>query len=134
LSALVFYLLEPFESIFFKKQLLGRTEQFMQCLRWRVFHHLNPDVAVRFKETYGFKTYRTAPQSQELADFEKDLANLVSNVKFTKYRTPFQQQLRKDVCDIKRSDSLLIQADKTTNIYKTQSDNGIRIRSLGVPP
>ena len=79
-----------------------------------------PDVVVKDKKTYGFKTYKTAPQSKELAEFEKDLANLVANVKFTNYRSPFQQQLRKDVCAIQKNENLLIQADKTTNIYKVQ--------------
>lgn len=53
------------------------------------------------KETYGFNTYKTAPQSKELADFEKDLADLIAGVKFTNYRSPFQQQLKKSVCEIK---------------------------------
>ena len=107
----------------YKKQLLGKAEQFLQRLRWRTFFYLNPDITVRQKETYGFNTYKTAPQSKELADFEKELADLIAGVKFTNFRSPFQQQLKKSVCEIKSSDYMLINADKTANIYKVSTDS-----------
>ena len=54
----------------YKKQLLGKTEQFLQRLRWRTYFHLNPNAPIRKKETYGFNTYRTAPQIKELANYD----------------------------------------------------------------
>ena len=111
----------PTQTAYMKK-LLSQTEKFIQRLRWRVFFHLNPDVEKRHKETYGFKTNKTAPQSPELMDFEKDLADLLAAIKFTDHRSPFQNELKKNIQDIKKCKDLLISADKTTNIYKVSAN------------
>ena len=42
--------------------------------------HLNPDKVPPHKETYGFKSTKTAPKVKELNYFEKDLADLMELV------------------------------------------------------
>ena len=79
----------------YKKILLAKTEDFLQRLRWKTFFFLNPDENRNDKETYGFRTQRTAPQIPELASFEKDLADMIGDIKFTNFRNDFQLELQK---------------------------------------
>ena len=50
--------------------------------------------------------------------FEKDLWNLVYQLKFRKIKSNFQRQLKEDVRVIKQSNKVLIFTDKTSNIYE----------------
>ena len=104
------------------KLLIARTEQFIQKMRWRAFFYLNPDLKQEVKETFGFKSSRTAPQVKELTPFENDLLQVISKVKFSKHRTEFQQKLQKDIKRINKSKHVLVPADKTTNIYEVPTD------------
>ena len=105
------------------KQLIGKTEEFIDRLRWKAFFYLNPQAKHRERPTYGFKTAKTAPQVKELNDFENDLYNTIANVKFSEHRSGFQSKLAKDVKNIKNSDKIFLLADKTTNIYEVSADD-----------
>ena len=105
----------------YRKQLVAKTGDFLQRLRWKTYFYLNPDAKTKDKETFGFRTNRSAPLSPELANFEKDLANIISKTKVTQFRSDFQKELKKCVKDIKSEKNLLICADKTTNIYKVST-------------
>ena len=87
-------------------------------LRWKTFFFLNPDIETKKKETFGFNTQKTAPLSPELEKFEKDLATIIANVKFSNFRSQFQSDLAKCVKSINKTGELLVNADKTSNIYK----------------
>lgn len=107
----------------YQKLLIGRTEEFIQKLRWRAFFFLNPTASgIQQKETFGFKTSKTAPQIKELTQFENDLLRLISKVKYDKHRTKFQCQLYKDIKKINASTHVLVPADKTTNLYEVPAD------------
>ena len=54
--------------------------------------------------------------------FENDLWNLVDKLKFRKTKSNFQRQLNEDIRVIKRSNKVLVFADKTSNIYKLDTD------------
>ena len=54
--------------------------------------------------------------------FEKDLWNLVNKLKFRKIKRNFQRQLNEDIWVINRSNKVLVFADKTSNIYKLDTD------------
>ena len=54
--------------------------------------------------------------------FEKDLWNLVNKLNFRKIKSNFQGQLNEDIKVIKRSNKVLVFADKTSNIYKFDTD------------
>ena len=108
----------------YRKLLLAKTEDFLQRLRWKVYFYLNPDVTPPHKETYGFRTHLTAPRIKELIPFEDELAELVSSrIHFSNFRSPYQQELKKKIWDIRKSDSYLLKADKTTNIYKVSGQD-----------
>ena len=55
---------------------------------------------------------------RELDNFEKDLFNVVTSLKFRKLNDIFQEKTKSDILDIKSSPNVLIFADKTSNIYK----------------
>merc|ERR1712240_632241 len=71
--------------------------------------------------TYGFNTSKSAPQSKELANFEKDFYDLISNVEFDNSKSHFQKDLEKQVKRINKSDKVFVFADKTTNIYELET-------------
>ena len=61
--------------------LITRTEQFIRNLRWKAFFFKNKS-SPSDKNTYGFKSQRTAKQDKDLYAFEKDLWELISNLQF----------------------------------------------------
>ena len=107
----------------YMKQLIAKTEQFIQRIRWKAYFHLNPSNAPAPNNTYGFKTTKTAPQVKELHDFENDLCEMVNNVEFTNSRSHFQRKLIKDAKDIRNSKDIYLLADKTRNIYQVSEDS-----------
>ena len=70
------------------------------------------------KETLGFKTSYYPLLIPELEPFEKDLCNLVNLIKFRTNMSSSQKQINKHVRKIRESTSLLVFADKTSNIYE----------------
>ena len=75
------------------------------------------------RKTFGFKTSYYPPQILELDLFEKDLSNLVNLIKFRTNIKCFQKKLNKGIRKIRESTSLLVFADKTSNIYKMPLQN-----------
>ena len=57
-------------------------------------------------------------QLKELNNFEKDLFNVISSLKFRKLNENFHEKMKSDILDIKPSPNVLIFADKTSGIYK----------------
>lgn len=56
---------------------------------------------------------------KELAGLESDWWKLVDSVKFTQYRSKFQNKLKEDCSNIAKSKGIIISADKTRNVYDT---------------
>ena len=114
------------------KTLIAKTEDFIQRLRWKTFFFLNPNENSNKKNTYGFKTQKTAPQIPELNNFEKDLADLINNIKFTKWRNTFQRELKTKVTEINKTKGLLVRGDKTSNIYHVSKNDYSRLLSNNI--
>ena len=57
-----------------------------------------------------------------MVPFEKNLWNLVNELKFRKMKSNLQRQLNKDIRVIKRSNKVLVLPDKSSNIYKLDTD------------
>ena len=101
------------------KQLINKTEDFIQRLRWKAFFYLRKDEAPKTqKNTYGFRTAKNAPQIPELTPFENDLSNMISNLEFKNNTNKFQKDLSKEIKKVKKSKNVFIKADKTHNIYE----------------
>ena len=56
----------------------------------------------------------------ELKEFEDGLLKLSQDIEFKSINKPFQKQLHRDIINIKKSNKLLVAADKTTNFYKVE--------------
>ena len=57
-----------------------------------------------------------------MVPFEKNLWNLVNELKFRKMKSNLQRQLNKDIRVIKRSNKVLVFPNKSSNIYKLDTD------------
>lgn len=86
-------------------------------MRWKAYHFLNPTESST-KETYGFKSRNSPPRISELIPFEEGMQDLIQNIEFKEVKCSFQNQMISDIKNqIRKPDSLLIPADKTTNYY-----------------
>ena len=68
------------------RELLSKTEDFIQRVRWKSFFYLKGDDNAPIKETFGFKTPHNAPQIQELIPFEHDLTSMIANLEFSQHK------------------------------------------------
>ena len=67
---------------------------------------------------HGFKSRNSPPQISELLPFEEAMTKLIQNIKFKDTKCSFQSKLNNDIKNkIKKPNTLLIPADKTTNFY-----------------
>ena len=88
-------------------------------MRWKAHFFLNGEYKENDTKTFfGFKSRYHPPPCTELEHFEKDLINIIINVKFTKNMNSFQRKLCTDLTEIKISRNSYIFADKTNNIYR----------------
>ena len=104
----------------YKLQLMDKIDRVIKQLRWKAFFYMNRSDDTH--ETYGLKSLNCPPKIKEMVPFEKDLWNLVNKLKFRKIKSNFQRQLNEDITEIKRSNKVLVFADKTSNIYKLDTD------------
>ena len=106
------------------KYLIIKVESFIRRIRWRVFFCDSDDKAEHLEyNTYGFKTENCPPQSSDLNAFEDALYNLVHTIKFKRRPNSFQAKLAEDMKQITNSNTMLISADKTTNLFKIEVNN-----------
>ena len=106
----------------YNKCLLGKIGSLLVRMRNKVRHFEMADEGESGKHTYGFKSVNTPPAVEHLSAFEEDLYSLARSIQFTQHKNTFQQKLARDVRDIKNSSSVLVSADKTTNLYSMPSD------------
>ena len=72
--------------------------------------------------TFGINTAKCPQQIKEIASFEKDLLDLVKNIKLWKIQSDCQTKLSEDVNTILKSEKTITQVDKTSNMYKLSKD------------
>ena len=102
-------------------KLISKVEQFIKRMRWKALQFLGKlDNTVQ--ENYGFKTRKSLPCVGEQIDFENDMMYMVNNIKFRNANNSFQAKLSSDIKRMKTNDNLLIQADKSRNIYLMSKD------------
>ena len=73
-------------------------------------------------ETYGFKTNKCPPAIEELTELESDLVSMINNIQSRLVRNNFLAKLKNYIQKIKNTNELLVNADKSTNIYKFSKD------------
>ena len=57
-----------------------------------------------------------------LKQFEDELFALVSNIMYRPYKNQLQDKMRANKTEILRSDSVIVHADKSSNMYKMNVD------------
>ena len=75
---------------------------------------------------YGLRTDKQSPSDPDLKPFEKDMVNIISNLKQRKYHSDFQtviKQIEKKLCE---TDKLLLESDKTDNFYLIEKDSYLK--------
>ena len=77
----------------------------------------NEDLPKENKETFGFKTPHTPHKHEMLEKFEDDMYTLISSIEFSKGKSDFQRKLDEDLRGLKTSGKVILEADKTTNMY-----------------
>ena len=103
------------------KTLIDQTQKFFQRIRWKIYW-IDKEKNKKPKEMYGFKTEKSAPQHHELVKFESDVMNLIQTLEYRPEKSNFQKQLLDDVQKIEKCEKVLLQADKTSNLYEVDKN------------
>lgn len=96
-------------------------ERLLKRMGWFIHFKNNPEAKTHEKETYGFKSNAAPPpEPQRILDpFAKYLAHLVRTIEFKdNLRCDFQSNLKTFISDLKKSDEVLVPADKSRCFYK----------------
>ena len=90
-----------------KTTLVSRTEDLIS----RISHPSNKDR----KETFGFRTTDSPPIMDELVPFEKDLINLIKNIKFKPAGNSSTNKIRSDLNAVKVCPNILVKGCRRPN-------------------
>ena len=113
------------------KALISKVEHFLKRMRWKAFffekendeaNNDSSEEEITFNN-YGFKSPRTPPAQEALKPFEKAMYKMIQDIKFKDRPNAFQQKLKQDLNEIRRSSNLLVPADKSTNLYEVDTEN-----------
>ena len=86
-------------------------------MRWKALEFLEK-LGSKEKETFGFRSHKSSPCVDELAEFECDLLMMVHNTEIKPVRNNFLSKLKDDIKVINNIKEVLVNAGKSTNIYK----------------
>ena len=80
------------------KALIDKTENLIRRMRWKVFFfekdmNESEDCTQTVSNHFGFKSDNNPPAHKELTQFENDLFNVISNIKFSNRRSEFQKKV-----------------------------------------
>ena len=100
-------------------KLIEKIESVVKRMRWRAHFFLQEkhESDIR-REDFGFKSKITPPQCEHMEAFEKELLNIIPNIKSRSVKDAFQKRLKEDILKIKQSPNVFVFADKTSNIYE----------------
>ena len=103
----------------YMKRFIEKTEHFLRRMRWKAYYFLNQQESST-EDAHGFKSRNSPPKINELIPFEEGMLDLIQNIKFkANMKSTSQRKLDADIKNkIKKPNSLLIPADKTTNYYE----------------
>ena len=101
-------------------QLIYSVEKFVKNLRWRVKCSQKPPKEQ--KETYGFPSPKHPGSVQDLKLLEQRLMAMIRDIEFRNFTDEFQEKLKQDVRQIREATELIVEADKTSNHYKLNTN------------
>ena len=91
-------------------------------MRWKAPQFLGKFES-SIKETYGFKSRKCPQTIDELTGFEDNLMSLIRNIEFRYVSNTVQEQLARDIKQIKYTNIAIVPADKTRNLYKVEKED-----------
>ena len=111
-----------------KTKTIKQTGKFVKNVRWAglfakhggqidSLDHPDLPIILERKETFGFKSGNAPPIIPEFLEFEKELWNIVKNIKYFNRTNEFQKMLKKDLDELSKLDKIVVFADKTNNLY-----------------
>ena len=105
--------------------MIDKVEKFIRRMRWKAnfFESNNDENSQTTTSSFGFKSQATPPQNKHLNAFEDDMYEMVRSIEFRHLSDEFQKQLTADIKKINETKSLIIPADKTTNMYSMSVDD-----------
>ena len=107
----------------YKIILVEKIEAVLKRMRWKaLFFNRKDDDNKTEIQTYGLKSDNCPAQVKELSAFEDDLIQLVKKIKFRKVNSTLQKRMNKDAKAVKSSTKLYTSADKTSNMYKLDTE------------
>ena len=69
-------------------------------------------------ESYGLKSKRAAPSDPDLMEFERQLYEMVRNVKFKRVKmTELEKHMKNTLKVVKQKGKVVVRSDKTNNHY-----------------
>ena len=115
----------PTVSLFtYQKMLTARIEEFLSRMRWKLFWYRQDQVNQQKVNTYGFKSSNYPPTMFELKPFEEEVMEMIQKIQMRTYpMNPLQQQMRNDIKKINDCEEVIVQADKTSNLYLIKPDS-----------
>ena len=102
------------------KQLVAQLSVFQHNFTWRVYHFLNPKAPKTDTNTYGFKSGYAPPIVPELQEFFDELYDMVREIEFREVNNELQKELKTYINKLKRVPEVVVESDKTRNLYKCE--------------
>ena len=104
-------------------KLFNQTSNFVNRLRWKVFYFElrnssdapHPETQNKLSKIYSSR--KSAPEMKKLKAFEDDLFNMIKNIKFSTFKSNYQQKLSRDLKELLSKKMVIVKSDKTSNLY-----------------
>ena len=77
----------------------------------------------RTHRTKSFNSIHVPTMVEKLKVFENKMTDLIKDIEFRDQMNDFQRELRKDMKSVKENNHLIVNADKTTNLYRMKPCN-----------
>ena len=97
-------------------------------MRWKALEYL-AILHNSTKESYVFKSRKCIPTVKEMTNFEEDLRLVIRNLEYRNVNSEFSKELVDDIKLIKNAKKMLINADKSRNIYRVTPEKYKNISS-----
>ena len=108
-------------------KIIDKVRNFIRRLRIKVQFSAKDNSEESQHQTYGIPSTYTPKASPLLTAFENDLIEAISKIKFKTNLDNFQKQLQADVEKIRKSDKIIVEADKTSNLYELTKEQYLKL-------
>ena len=101
----------------YQKLLTAKTELLLSRMRWKLFWTKQEQQKKNGFQTFGFKTPHVPPFQLELKNFEVEMVEMIKGVEMRNTSNHLQERMKEDIRKIKKIPEVIVQADKTSNLY-----------------